>query len=369
MSNIQKVLILGIGNAQVDALQFCKEQGYEVHALSYKPDGPGIKIADHFAMINIIDKVAVAEYCTQNNIQLIYSVGSDIAMPTIGYVAEKLGLPLLVEEKTAELMNNKVALRKHLNANNISLISFIEADSLEVFKDWNTYPAIIKPVDSQGQRGVYEIKKREDINRYFALSIAHSFSKKVILEEYIQGKEISVNAFLYKGELKYSFISDRRVVEDLPGGIVKGHDFPTTMCPELQKHTIQMVKESIASLNLHDGPVYYQIKYTDNNPKIIEMTGRLDGCHIWRLIKMNYGVDLLDLTFKILLGEKPTFPSPNENGSMKIEFPLQKPGSTFNLNLHTEAVACSLYNEFYYSNGETVRPVNGHLEKTGIIIK
>lgn len=369
ITNKLKILILGVGNAQIDALRYCKEQGYEVHALSYKAEGPGIEIANHFTVINIIDKEAVAEYCAQNNIHIIYSVGSDIAMPTVGYVAKKLNLPLLVEEQTANLLNNKVALRKHLNANNISPISFTEASNLKELKEWNTYPAILKPVDSQGQRGVYEINSAEDIIKYFDKSIANSFRKKVILEEYINGKEISVNAFVLKGEVKYAFISDRRVVEDLPGGIVKGHDFPTTMPLEMQEQTTHMVKKSIASLNIKNGPVYYQIKYTNHGPRIIEITGRLDGCHIWRLVKMNYGVNLLDLTFRILLGEEPEFSVPIEKGNMKIDFPLQKPGSIFNQELHSGLLKNSLFYEFYYSENETIRPVNGHMEKTGIIIK
>ena len=368
MSNKVKILILGVGNAQVDAIRYCKEQGYEVHALSYKNEGAGVVLVDFFTVINIVDKDAVLQYCIENAIDIIYSVGSDIAMPTVGYVSEKLNLPILGGEKTAELLNNKVALRNHLNEHNISPLLFVEAGSLSELKEWSAFPAILKPVDSQGQRGVYEINSTEDIEKYFEKSIAYSFRKKVILEEYVQGKEVSVNAFVYKGEVKYSFISDRRVVEDLPGGIVKGHDFPTTMPSVLQEQTHQLVQDSIASLNIENGPVYYQLKYTDKAVKIIEMTGRLDGCHIWRLIKMNYGVDLLDLTFKTLLGHSVVFTQPHNDGKMKIEFPLQKPASKFQIDNHKDLVSNALFSEFYYSEGEIIRPVNGHIEKTGVVI-
>lgn len=367
--NKKKILILGVGNAQVDAIRYCKSYGHEVHSLSYKPEGAGLKFCDAFELIDIIDKEAVADYCKKNSFDCIYSVGSDIAMPTVGYVAEELGLPFMVDERTAELLSNKLALRNHLNYHNISPIQYMEAGDLSELNSWNTFPAILKPADSQGQRGVYEIISPEDIRKFFKTSISHSLRKRIILEEYVQGKEVSVNAFVYRGKIIYRFISDRRVVEDLPGGIVKGHDFPTTMPIKLQEVTYELVNDTILSLGIQNGPVYYQMKYNEKEVKIIEMAGRLDGCHIWRLIKMNYGVDLLDLTFKKLLGENVNFPEPFERGNMKIDFPLQKPGSSFNKKLHSALLSQSLFSEFYYVENEKVRPVNGLIEKTGIIIR
>ena len=164
MNKKQKILILGIGNAQIDALRYCKEQGYEVHALSYKKEGLGLKFADYFELINITDKEQVANYCVKNSIDSIYSIGSDIAMPIIGNVAEKLGLTYLVNESTAKILNNKVELRKHLNLHKISELLYIEAGTIEGLHDWNIFPAILKPVDSQGQRGVYEIYSKQDIS-------------------------------------------------------------------------------------------------------------------------------------------------------------------------------------------------------------
>ena len=369
MNKTIKVLILGVGSAQIDCLQYCKQQGFDVHALSYKAEGLGIDIADHFSVIDIVDMEAVAAYCSENLIDIIYSVGSDIAMPTVGHVAETLGLPLLIEEKTARILNDKVALRRHLNAHSISPVSFLEAKSLDELEDWDIFPAIIKPVDSQGQRGVYEIKDKNDIEKYFEESIAHSFRKKIILEEYIKGKEVSVNVFVDKESIKYSFISDRRVVEDMPGGIVKGHDFPTSMPADLQEKTQRLVEESIASLDIKNGPVYYQLKYTDKEIKIIEITGRLDSCNMWRLIKMNYGIDLLDLSFRLLLGKIIDYVQPIKGVGMSIDFLLQKPGVQFNPEVHANILDNALFTKFYYNKGDIIRPINGHIEKVGMVIK
>lgn len=368
MTDKQKILIPGIGNAQVDAIRYCKNHGYEVHAISYNAEGPGLIFADYFKVIDITDKTQVASYCEQNKIDFIYSVGSDIAMPTIGFVAEKLRLPFLINEATAILLKNKDAMRKHLNKHKISEIQYIDAGNIEELNSWDLFPAILKPVDSQGQRGVCDIRSREDIPTFFNKAINHSYCKKVILEEYIPGNEISVNSFVYKGEIIYNFISDRIVVENLPGGIAKGHSFPTQMSVQLQKKTIETVEKCIQSLNILNGPVYFQLKYSGSEVKIIEIAGRLDGCHLWRLIKMNYGIDLLDLTFKTLFNLPVEFKKPGEEKGLRIEFPLEKPGFPFKKDNCLSLVENSLFIEFYYKENEIVRAVNGHLEKTGVII-
>lgn len=86
---MKKVLILGAGNAQIDAIEYCKGQGYKVYGCSYTDTDKGIPYLDEFKQINIIDAEAVAEYVKDNGIDLVYSVGSDLAMPTVAKVSEK----------------------------------------------------------------------------------------------------------------------------------------------------------------------------------------------------------------------------------------------------------------------------------------
>ena len=88
-----KVLILGVGNAQVDALRYLRESGCETHGLSHCREGRGIEHCDHFEVIDIKDKQQVLAYAEKNRVDVVYSVGSDGAMPTIGFVSKQLGLP------------------------------------------------------------------------------------------------------------------------------------------------------------------------------------------------------------------------------------------------------------------------------------
>ena len=110
------------------------------------------------------------------------------------------------------------------------------------------------------------------------------------------------------------------------------------------------------------------MKYNEKGVFLIEVTPRLDGCHIWRLIKEKYGVDLLALSFELLDPDKKVSTPLKYNyesileGALDIEFMLQPPNTIF----HKEApVKNTLYEEYYYKEGEIVRPINWHAEKTG----
>jgi len=369
---VKKVLILGVGNAQVDAIRHCRERGWEVHGVSYRHEGRGLPLVDRFALVNIVDKEAVLEYVVENEIDFIYSIGSDVAMPSVGYVSEKLGKPFFVDETTTELMQNKGKFRAFLEDKNLSSIPFMTAEKIDELRDWDIYPAIIKPVDAQGQRGIFELSSRADLETHFQGSRKQSRSGRVVVEQYIDGPEISINAFIHKGATVYGIITDRFIVPGLPGGIIRGHRIPSRINPSIGAKAVDLASRVLEALRIQSGPVYFQMKYTVDDAYVIEVAPRLDGCHLWRLIKLIYDVDLLQATFDLLAGDSHNIPGswqtpkPQLDRELFLEFSLQETSSPFrkpevgNREL--------LYQEFYYHEGDMVREINGLMEKTGYMI-
>ncbi len=364
-----KVLILGVGNAQVDALRYLKEAGYKTYGLSFSEEGRGIEFCDHFEVIDIKDKEKVLAYTKKNKIDLVYSVGSDVAMPTIGYVSEQLELPYFCSEHSATLLNNKFLFRNFLREHKLLNIAFQGGKQWEDFKDWNRFPAMLKPFSSQGQRGIRTIENQNDIRKHIKTTQSFSESGEVILEEFIIGKEVSSNLFFKDGEMLYAFISDRGTYEELDGGLVKSHIFPTKMNEALQARALQLASDTVKQLNIQNGPVYFQMMYDNDDVHIIEATPRLDGCHIWRLIKAYTGVDLLKLSFDMLT-EKTVIPETfHQNGNvLGLYFLSQEPYGEFR-STEFELPETTQYQEFYYENGQKVRPLNKVFEKVGYYIK
>jgi biotin carboxylase len=364
-----KVLILGVGNAQVDALRYLKEAGHETYGLSFVEEGRGMEFCDHFELIDIKDKEKVLAYAKKNNIDLVYSVGSDVAMPTIGYVSEQMKLPYFCSEHSATLLNNKFLFRNFLREHKLLNIAFQGGKKWEDFKDWNKFPAILKPFSSQGQRGIRTIQSQNDIKKHIQTTQSFSRSGEVIIEEFISGKEVSANLFLKDGRMLHAFISDRMTYEELDGGLVKSHIFPTRMDETLQKRTLELASDTLKHLNIQNGPVYFQMMYDPEDVHIIEATPRLDGCHIWRLIKAYAGVDLLKLSFDMLMGNPIIEGSLDQNGCAHgLHFLSQKPNMQFRSS-EFELPENTTYQEFYYKDGQKVRPINKVFEKVGYYIK
>jgi biotin carboxylase len=367
---MKTILILGIGNAQVDAIKICKELGYIVHTCSNTEKGRGRDLGDKFALINITDKEAIKKYVELNNIDLLYSVGSDVAMPTVSYVSEKLSLPCFNSYDTASICNFKNKCRELIGNNEDYNVKFQIldkfTDKLEI-----DYPFIMKPVDSQGQRGVFLINNKDEFYQNFNVSLSYSTIKKLIIEEYVDGEEISVNAYLINGEIVFSQTSDRVSWPQYQGGIIHKHIIPSRNQKDLIERRIQSMVRSVTNkLKIKNGPAYFQIKVKEEQPKLIEATPRLDGCHMWRLIKYYTSINLLEITFKHLFGgiiDPKSFNKKKRKEIYELEFICLKPNFMVKES-HFKIKDC-LYMEEYYTQGESVRRLNGFFEKIGYCIR
>lgn len=367
----KKVLILGASNAQIDAIEYCKSRDMEVCGCSYTTVDNGIPLLDHFGQVDIKDEDGVEALAREMEVDVIYSVGSDIAMPTVMKVSERMGLPHFISPETAEICHAKHRMRETLGKDFVGNAAFVVCESLEEALKFTDFPGMMKPVDSQGQRGCFRVDSKEDIEKYFSASLDYSKEGKVIIETFIDGPEISVNAYMQDGILRFALVSDRIVFDEFPGGIIKEHIVPSSFADEQAKNEIiDLVKRMSAKLKIENGPCYFQIKLNpENHPIILEVTPRLDGCHMWNLIKHYCGVDLLDACFTHLLDNKPVltekvnFPKTE----YKLSFTCKETGATFDRNEYDCSGAETVF--WYYKTGDRVRKVNGFMEKGGYIIR
>lgn len=366
----ERILILGAGNAQIDAIEYCKSHGYEVVGCSYTTVDSGIPHLDYFEQVDIKSIEGVTGLAKKYGVSAVYSVGSDIAMPTAMKVSEILGLPHFISYETAETCHSKGKMRETLGPDFRGNASYILCSTLEEALEYETFPGMMKPVDSQGQRGCFKVESSEDIRAHFDASIDYSFEGKVIIEEFIDGPEVSVNAYMQDGELRFAIVSDRYAFDEYPGGIIKKHIIPSSFADkEAQEKTIDLAKRVASKIGVENGPFYCQIKLKNGTePVILEITPRLDGCHMWNLIKHYCGADLLDACFRHLLeGEAvltDNYEMPDEEYC--LEFMSKESNATFkgsDFDTSKAEFVCS-----YYKDGDRVLKVNGYIEKCGYMI-
>jgi len=301
---MRKALILGTGAAQVDAIRHLRDTGWWVIACSYRREGPGLEFVHQFRQINITDVPALEDLARREGVELIYSVGSDLAMPAVARVAAALGLRSFISPALADLTQNKVSLREYLQRRRISPVSYRQLRRRADAAAWNHFPAIVKPADSQGQRGVCRADTMGELLRCLEPALAASRSATAIVEELLEGPEVSANVFVVDGTIVVNELSDRLVVADFPGGIPRGHVLPAQCASEADlAQARSLAGQCIGALGIENGPAYLQMKITSCGPRVVEITPRLDGCHIWRLIREARGIDLLAARFQLLSGE------------------------------------------------------------------
>ncbi len=367
---MKRILVLGTGNAQKDLIEYCKANDYYVIAASRAEKNPISDLADEFHQIDITDSESILALAGKTRIDFIYSAGSDVAMPTIAKTSESLKLPCFFSFEAADTCNHKQMLRKALEQNHIR--GNIPYQVMEHPDDpiCVPFPAIMKPSDSQGQRGVRKVNSQSELQQYFNGTLSFSREKKVILESFIDGDEISVNVFLENGEIRFYLISDRKVWDEYPGGIIRKHLIPSKYekDPAVSAEIRELVIGVLAAIRLENGPAYFQIKISsEGRPYLIEVTPRLDGCHMWRLIRYCTGVDLLQASMELLEGKGYHQPDAGQPAPCSLEFFCGKPGTVFSKCRYTVPE-----NEFlcwYYEEGQTIQPMNGYFEKCGYVIR
>src|SRR5699024_7841846 len=312
----------------------------------------------------------VKQYAIEQEVDFIYSMALELSVPTMAAVSEELDLPTFVKPASLERIENKAVWRAELGdvEGNIKHLS---GKKVEDFESWDIYPAILKPVDGSGQRGVIRVDNFEEVKSAFADSISHSFSEELMLEEYINGPEISVNSFVENGKLKFAIVSDRISYDEYPGGIIKAHYIPSRL---VDKHSEEVIFNLIDKVNktigFENGHIYFQLKIQEKKPYLIEFTPRFDACHMWNLIYYATGLDLRKVALETLaFGKSETLANfkLDEVKEVETHFISDKPGTIVDKKNY-DIPENPLYLKWYYDEGEKVKSVTGYMEKVGYYI-
>lgn len=365
---MKKVLILGTNAGQADIIRYLKSQEWEVHACGYRKEGPGCDLADCFHLVNTVDVDAVTSLAKEINVDLVYSVSSDSAIKSVTIVSERLNLPHYLNSEIIDLFDKKESLRKFLNDNDISKVSFTTMTEESSFSSWNTFPCVVKPSDSQGQRGVVLIRDKKDFEDAVLNAIKWSNTKTAIIEEYLEGVEFSSHVFVQNSKIILNELTERYVHGVKYFGLPKGHGIPLrNVSDECAVQAKMMIEKLVKTLNLTDALLYVQMVATTNGPRIIEIAPRLDGCHIWRLLKIARGYDLRAYAIDGLLGNKVEH-QVDDRGSYSLYF-YQQPYNTIFKASDWPKVEGLEFEEFRYNDGEEIVRINGRLEVVGYYVR
>lgn len=368
----RKAIVLGANAGQADLIRYLKDQGWYVIACAGRRGDPGEKLADRFEQIDITDIEAVSALARETAADLVYSISSDIAITAATAVSEKVGLPHFFDNDLIDVFNKKARLRAFLNDRNLSPVPFAQVTSAAELAGWTVFPCVVKPTDAQGQRGVAKVTAKAELAGAVEEAIkACREPRSAIVEAYLEGIEISCNVLVSDGAIVVSELSERLVHTGANFGVPIGHLIPIVNATQDEvEAAARLVEDITRALGIENGTLYYQMKLTPEGPRIVEIAPRLDGCHMWRLIKAARGIDFLDLAVRRLTGEKiPPQASRDDKGAVyETQFQQMPPGKPFEPD-GFPVPADAIHHEYRYDPGQPVVPVNGRLEVVGYYVR
>lgn len=305
---MRNIAIIGASYLQLPLIEKAKEMGYTTHVFAWAANDVGEKAADFFYPISVIEKDNILNKCKEIGICGICSIASDVAVITVNYVAEKLGLPGNSIASTGKC-TNKHLMREAFEANgDPSPKSILVDENTNIGELKLSYPVIVKPTDRSGSRGIYKLESSEELKEAVDSAMSEGFEKKALIEEYATGQEYSVEHISFNG--KHSFLAlTHKYTTGAPRFIETGHLEPAPVSNETVEQVKKVVSHALDTLEIKNGASHSEIKIAeDGSIKIIEIGARMGGdCIGSYLVRYSTGYDFVRMVVQVAVGEAPSF--------------------------------------------------------------
>ena len=377
---MRTVLFVGAGRHQRRAIAQAKEAGLRVAAVDRNPDAPGFAEAAIAKVVDFADVSAVLRATARLKLDGVLTVSADRAVPVVAAVAEARGLPGIGVE-TAHLLTNKIAMRRRLGERGVPQPRFAAVRTLSETRraaDEVGFPAVLKPADSGGQRGVFRVDSLDDVDAHLHEALAASPTGEAILEEFVDGTELNGMLVARGSEVIPLTLSDRLRPPGIGFGVGWIHVYPPTIPPEQLAEAEDVAVRTVRALGLRGGIAFPQlIAHPDGRVVVVECAARIPGGQMADLVRVAVGVDLVDVQLRLALGDplpdevvRPRFAQP-----LAIRFLTARPGP-----LPTGRVASVgpldkvlafpgvVQAEVYLQPGETIRPVRLDGDRRGYVL-
>ncbi len=318
---MKKIMILGASILQLPAIEKAKEMGLEVIAVDMNPQAVGFSVDGVIKeVISTIDTPAILEAAKRLKIDGIMTLASDMPMQSVATVCEALGL-VGVSKETALKATNKAFMRDALKEHDVPVPMYFRVKEKKDFLDAvgkiraSGYKCIVKPADNSGSRGVDLLKEDSDLDKAYEYSKQYSRGGELVVEEYMEGPEVSVETLAVDGDVHVIQITDK-ITTGAPYFVEMGHTQPSRLAKDVRERIAEVAIAANKAIGIENGPSHTEIKVTKDGPKIVELGARLGGdCITTHLVPLSTGVNMVECSIRIALGEKPNLEKTADKGS------------------------------------------------------
>ena len=295
----QRLLVLGAGPAQLGLLEAARAHGVWTAVADRDPAAPGFPLADRRCIVSTEDEGAIDRLATALELDGVIAPGTDWPVAVAARVAERLGLPHPLSPATAVLATNKLRQRERFDEAGVPQPRWQVVGEGAVGIE---PPCVVKAPDRQGQKGLSLVLDADELPRAIATARSTSRTGTALVEELVDGPEVTVVAFSAGGEFVPVVVTDRLTAEPPAFGVALAHVFPSPHAAA----AAEVAGRAVEALGIREGPTYTQLRLGPRGPEVMEVAARLGGGHDAELAQAAVGVDLNGLALAAALGDSLT---------------------------------------------------------------
>lgn len=302
-----KAMVLAGSCPQIVLLQQLKSRGIYTILADNNVNAVARPYADSFVKVDILNVEAVKKVAQEEKVDFLITVCADQVLITVAKVSEALGLPCYLDVKTACDVSDKSHMKDIFHKNGIPTSRHIFMESLEEARlEGMQYPLVVKPADGYSSKGVRKADNFEQLQVFFAEAARISRSGVVIVEEFVDGAELTVDYQIVDGKAYLLSASNTEKVDYKDRFLAFRTRYPGAVSPETLER-IKVIGQKIAdAFQLKNTPMLVQLLTDDKRESVLEFCARNGGGAKYLLIKKVSGFDPIDAVVKLTLGEKVT---------------------------------------------------------------
>lgn len=314
----KSVLVFGVGELQISIITRAKAMGLFVVGIDPFEDAVAKDYCDAFEVVGGQDFEGTVAVAKKYNVSAIVTAATDKPLVMMARVAKELKLPFYSKE-TAEWSTDKFQMKQRFIEGGVPCARGRLIHDAGEAQDLY-FPLICKPRDNSGSRGVKLCRDLTELDSCIKEALGVSKLDTVLVEEFIEGREFSIEGLHYDGKSEVIQFTEKKTTE-FPYNVELGHKQPANLTDEQRDAIREIVSKIGAALKFENCPSHTELKVNDRGIFVIETSPRLGGDYITStLTPLSTGINLEDQLLHIALGEKVNTISGRVNKSSGVCF-------------------------------------------------
>lgn len=344
-----KALVLAGGFPQIELIRQLKARGITVVLADYNEAPVAKKYADAYYRVSTLDVDGIADVARQEQVDFLITVCTDQALLTVAQVSEMLGLPCYIDYATALHVTNKQYMKDVFVKAGIQTAKHVILGELdETVISAMRYPLIVKPVDCNSSKGVRRVETPEDLRRAFADAVHFSRTNMAIIEEYIEGAEITVDVYVEGGRAHVLSVSGSDKIAEKDKFVIFRTIQPAAVNEAVMEQVARIAQQIADAFGITDAPMLIQMLTDGQKAYVIEFSARTGGGVKYLLIRHVSGFDVVKAVIDLTLGIKPHVEQDAPQTKYLVnDFIYCKPGVFDHLEGFEELKAEGLLQDYY----------------------